>query len=287
MTKISEALEAFMLEQRIRLNSDRTIRDYREKLALWVKFMEYDCDIESVTLNDMRRYIDTLRDRKLSRETIRSYITTLKVAWSFWADEYNITDHMQRIKKPKPSKAKPKGVNAKDFIKVMEATGDDLQGIRNRALLALLADTGARRGGMVNLTLDNLDLETRRGMVIEKGFKRRTIFWTSYTNRLLRKWLINRPTSEDDNVFVSLRDGHKPLALTGDGVYQIFTRLKKKAAVKGRVNPHAFRHNFARLYLLHKGDGITLARLLGWADLRMAERYAVFDEDELVLDQRN
>lgn len=50
----------------------------------------------------------------------------------------------------------------------------------------------------------------------------------------------------------------------------------------GRVNAHAFRHNFARMYLMGGGDLVTLARLLGHTDVNVtAAYYAVFADDEL------
>lgn len=281
MPTLNDALDDFLLEQRIRLNSAKTIKDYTEKITMWTNFVGVDKPLENITIQDMRRYIDSLRARDLARETIRSYITALKVAWAFWSEEYGLEDVMERIKKPKASKPIPKGISSKDFIRIFEATSDDRAGIRDRAILAILADTGSRRGGLVSLTIDSIDTDARRGIVIEKGFKQRTIFWTNYTNRLLRQWVAVRPRCKTDALFVSLREGRKSEALTGEGIYQILKRLKKKAGVTGRANPHAFRHNFARRYLLDKGDGVTLARLLGWADLRMAEKYAIFDEDEL------
>lgn len=58
--------------------------------------------------------------------------------------------------------------------------------------------------------------------------------------------------------------------------------MKKRAGVSGRVNPHAFRHNFARAYLQSGGDLVTLTPLLGHVDVNVtAAYYAVFSSDEL------
>ncbi|MCU0476789.1 MAG: tyrosine-type recombinase/integrase, partial [Anaerolineae bacterium] len=66
------------------------------------------------------------------------------------------------------------------------------------------------------------------------------------------------------------------------GVHQMLKRLKAKAGVSGRVNPHSFRHNFAREYLRNGGEVVTLARLLGHEDVNTtAAFYAVFSKDEL------
>jgi hypothetical protein len=58
--------------------------------------------------------------------------------------------------------------------------------------------------------------------------------------------------------------------------------LKQAASVKGRVNPHAFRHRFACEYISNGRDISTLAKIPGHTDLSTtANYYAVFDEEEL------
>jgi integrase/recombinase XerD len=59
-------------------------------------------------------------------------------------------------------------------------------------------------------------------------------------------------------------------------------RLKKKAGVAGRVNPHSFRHAFAREYLKNGGDVSILPTLMGHSDVNTTrDFYAVFKTDEL------
>lgn len=58
--------------------------------------------------------------------------------------------------------------------------------------------------------------------------------------------------------------------------------IKQKAGIRGRVNPHSFRHGFAREYIRAGGDIVTLARLLGHENITTtAAFYAVFSDDEL------
>lgn len=279
---IDNGIDDFILEQRARLNSAKTIKDYSEKLHMWASFAGMDRALETITTNDMRLYVASLSERGLARETIRSYITALKVAWGFWALEYGITDAMGRIKKPVKKKQPPKSISTSDFIKIFDAAkGFYSIDWRNRALLALLADTGARRGEIASLKTSDVDTVKRMATVDGKTGERQ-IFWTHYTNTLLFKWLSVRPKCEDDALFISIRTGRPNQPLTGSGIRQVLLRLKKKAGVKGRVNPHAFRHKFAQEYLKSGGDLVTLAHLGGWRDLKtVKDAYAIFSEDEL------
>lgn len=131
--------------------------------------------------------------------------------------------------------------------------------------------TGARLGGVASLTLDRLDIHQRQAVLLEKGGRVRAVPFTWATARLLYQWLHYRQVT-GDLVF----------GLTTDGIYQVLKRLKKKAGVRGKVNPHAFRHNFARAYLQNGGDLVSLARLMGHEDIQTTvDYYAVFDRSEL------
>jgi integrase/recombinase XerD len=66
------------------------------------------------------------------------------------------------------------------------------------------------------------------------------------------------------------------------GVNQLLERLKIKAGISGRVNPHAFRHAFAKLYLMSGGDLASLSDLMGHSDVQVTKQfYSVFSQEEL------
>lgn len=279
---ITEGLSEFLLDQKARLNSPKTIRDYREKISLWMQSAGENTAICDVSRHDMRQYVASLNDRNLARDTVRSYIRALRVFWAFVSAEYGIPNAMQSIKEPTRQKPKPKGVKESDFIKLFESTRLDNFGIRDRAILAMFADTGARLGAIASMTVDCVDVIRRTAIVNEKGNEEHTIYWTHYTNMLLDKWLKARPYSKSSAVFLSLTIGRESEALTKSGIYQIFKRLKTRAGVTGRCNPHAFRHNFATRYLISGGDIATLSKILNHKDIKLtSEYYAIFDDREL------
>lgn len=186
---------------------------------------------------------------------------------------------MSNIKRPKRREPTPKAVEQHDIVKLFDACGDDgVAGIRDRAMLAILTDTGCRLGGLLSMKMDTLNCVKRRAVVAEKGGRSRTIHFTFYTAQLIQKWLAARD-SLSAHVFVNLSTG---APLTVSGVNQVLKRLKVRAGVKGRVNPHSFRHAFARAYIQNGGGISTLAKLLGHSDINTTMMYyAIFTEDEL------
>jgi site-specific recombinase XerD len=143
-------------------------------------------------------------------------------------------------------------------------------------VLLFLADTGCRVGGLVGLHLGDLDLGDRSALVTEKGGKSRYVFFLDPTRAALAAWLAVRPQGSD-YVFVGQRG-----PLTVFGVNQLLTRLKHAAGVTGPVNPHAFRHGFAKRYLANGGDLASLSDLMGHTDVGVTKgSYAIFLTEEL------
>ena len=102
------------------------------------------------------------------------------------------------------------------------------------------------------------------------------------TSEAIKNWLQVRPAVSEDWLFVNLGTRIIQCRLTEDAVGEVLRRLKKRAQVTGRVNPHSFRHNFAREWLRAGGDLATLSSMLGHTDPGITLRfYARFQTDEL------
>lgn len=278
MTTLNEALETFNLSNIAEGKAAKTVSSYDDRIKQFIKVLGGDTPISKIATNDIRQYLADRR-QTLAKATVDSDIRSLHRFFKWSAEEYDIPNPMKNIRRPKPAQAKVKAINPADFIKMLEATTDDDMGIRDRALLSFLADTGARRGGAEGLQKSDVDLVRRRALVTEKGMKQREVRFSYYTSRLLNQWFLAHPGGTE-YVFVSLRDSNKVEALTGSGIYQICKRIGRKAGVE-RYNPHAFRHNFARLFIQDGGDISVLAKLLGNSIEVAAAYYAVFSPDEL------
>ena len=290
---LNHAVDDFLKAAQADGLSAATCKWYRSLLKAWAD-QSAAADLSALTTNDLRAYIITLRERqeryvdapqkplqhgRLSPATVAGHVTALHTFWAWAAREYDVPNPMRNVKRPRRQQPEPKAISAADFVRLFNATGDEIAGVRNRALLAFLADTGVRMGGLVGLSVADVDLKRRRAVVREKGNKTRPVVFTAITARFLLAWLSVRQ-SPSDKLFTAVVGAQD--ALTASGVEQILKRLKQKANVRGRVNPHAFRHAFAREYLRAGGDVVTLARLLGHSDVNTtAAYYAVFTQDEL------
>lgn len=284
-TNLKEAFEEFLLAKVANGLSSESTRSYKGLIEPFIKEAGENSLLSAFDKNYMRRYVANLRERRslvhrgqqLSRSSVDTYVRNLKIFWKWCGGEYGIEDPMQSITMPKRRKTQPTAIEPRNFVKLFNETANSVSGERDRALLALLADTGARRSGVLSLTIEQVQSGTQKAYIFEKG-KWRWIFWTFYTQQVIEKWLAMHP-NQKGALFINLRDGK---SLTGSGIYQILMRLKRRAKIQGRANPHGFRHGFARIYLMNGGDAITLAWLLGQSNANvLKDYYAIFSQDEL------
>jgi integrase/recombinase XerD len=220
----------------------------------------------------------------LSEESIRDHLVAMRRFFTWCYQEYALDvlhNPALRVRIPGRRRQEPKAIALEDLRRLLEATDHTPQGIRDRAMICFLADTGCRASGMLTLKLNDLHLDRWSAVIREKGDRVRTVPFTAYTGEQLRAWLGVRPYGAE-TVFVALggrKPGH-PLGLTG--LHAALKRLKRKAGIIGSVNPHRFRHGFALRYLFGGGDPASLAALMGHADIKTTlQYYAAFREEEL------
>lgn len=295
--KLSEAIEELLIATRAAGRSERTVRDYDEKAARLVEFLG-DVEIDQVTLGDLRRFVDGLGQRTtrfethpnrdtvqggLSPASVASHVRVVRRLFSFLAEEELLEKNpAQRLKVPKVPRGKPKAISRSDFQQLLTCIEADTQiGKRDRALLLLLADSGCRVGGLVRIDVEDVEADRCRVLLKEKGEKVRYGFFSELTKRAILDWLEVRPNDKGTRLFVSLGTRGED-HLTEQGVREMLRRLKKKSGVKGPVNPHSFRHGFAREYLFNGGNLASLADTLGHSDVHVTwQNYGIFTIDEL------
>jgi site-specific recombinase XerD len=278
---LSEAIERLCVATRADGRSPRTVQSYREKLGHLLTFLS-DVDVGSITIDDLRRWVVGMYERELSPFTVAGRIRHAKRLFNFLEIEGAIESNpARRIKTPRPKRKEPKGISWEDFLALLKTTeGGTPIDVRDQAVMMLLLDTGCRVGGLCGLTIDDLDLERRRALVREKGDKARFVFFQEETARALAVWLAMRPRDKGPWLFVSLHG--KSDRLSARGISHMLKRRGARAGVVGPVNPHAFRHGFARLYLMNGGDLGTLSDILGHSDVSVTKLfYGVFLTDEL------
>jgi integrase len=167
------------------------------------------------------------------------------------------------------------------------AGGPSFADRRDTAMIRMLFDCGLRRGELVALDLDDLDLRRREAVVRHgKGNKARIVPFGGRTALALTRYLRARAQHKAAHwspaLFLALRanvGSGAPWRLTGKGVADMLERRCRAAGVP-RIHPHAFRHGWAHDLLAAGANESDVERLAGWSSPLMVRRYGSSAADE-------
>lgn len=151
-------------------------------------------------------------------------------------------------------------------------------GIRDRAILTLLLESGMRAGEVAALRLDDIDWDRAELKVRGKAGRAAVMPLTQGAGEAILDWLEHaRPSTNDDALFVRLRRPHTGLLCRG-AVTVIVSNALKRANLPGAGGAHLFRHSLARK-LLKEGSGLPdIAGVLRHQSLDTTMIYAKVDE---------
>jgi len=130
---------------------------------------------------------------------------------------------------------------------------------RDKAVIGIFADTGARRSEVCNIRVQDVDLQRNRIKVIGKGGKEGYLIFGDKTKSLLVAHITENEPS--DYLF----------NLNYEGIKTMLRRLGERTGIKAR--PHDFRRGFATsLRKMGVGD-LDIQQLGRWSSLEMVRRY--------------
>ena len=287
-THVSEAIDKFLLVIALDVKP-ATIKSY----ALCLRPLRaLDKPIGEITTDDLRLAYARLRDRRsrytdhplrppvkqgLSVYTLHKHVRVWKRFFRWLVDEDVLQrDPARKIRRPKLPQNPPKDMTPDDLERLLTAAQG--KSARDYAIICFLADTACRVGGLVGLTLADLDLDERRARVREKGDKARYAHFEERTSNALRRYLDEeRPDDSGSRVLIGMRG-----PLTTGGVYQILKRLARKAGVRGRYNPHSMRHAWARQAIKRGASLKEVQEILGHESIVTTTTfYAVYLDKEI------
>ncbi len=242
--------------------------------------------MEQVTPDALRAYVIWLKEQILAHESQRGHIRAMKALFKWYWEENEHLDPYKmptrRIKVPKPQEREPRALDLAIFPLLFKATGLDNQGVRDRAILLFMLDTGCRSAGLLGLKVEDLRLTEQCARVREKGDKERIVPLTKFTVMHIRAWLAVRPRGAQ-TVFCSLHRANWGGPLSKTGLRLILKRLARIANVRSRINPHSFRHALGRAYLSAGGNAAMLRQVMGHRDITTTLNFYVqYYHEEMV-----
>jgi integrase/recombinase XerD len=152
-------------------------------------------------------------------------------------------------------------------------------GRRNAAIIGMFWSTGMRRGELVGLDVDDVDLNSRTARIARtKTGKPRTVPLSDECIQLLDRWL--RKRGSEPGPLILGRTGKR---LSSNAVGQMFSNVATEAGVD--VTSHSFRRALGTRWLAAGGSETGLQSVAGWTSTRMVARYTRMNAEELAQDE--
>ncbi len=156
-----------------------------------------------------------------------------------------------------------------------QATGSDLQGLRDKAILVTLFSTGLRVSELTSLDRGNINLERGEFSVRGKGRKIRIVFLDDASKQAIKEYLAARQDTSDA-LFIrhrkkESRDGS--LRLTPRTIQRIIRYYAARAGIIKHVTPHTLRHSLATELLTRGADIRSVQEMLGHSSIATTQVY--------------
>ena len=275
---LTELVDLYLVRCEVEGRSPRTVRAYRWTLARFLRALTEGAAPTApaeITREHLYGYLACFTH--LATDTRHRYFREVRCFFN-WLVESGYLEQspfrgMKNIRLPQRI-VQP--FSPSDITALLAACDGSPLGVRDRALILTLLDSGIRCSEAVQLDLADLDLAGGRLLVrFGKGNKQRVVPFAGRCRVALAVYLGLRGSAPGP-LFVA-SSGHGVLlpevALQPNGLKQLLRRLGRRTGLP-KVHAHRFRHTFATWAIEHDARELDVQYLLGHSSPDMVRRYS-------------
>jgi integrase/recombinase XerD len=267
-------LDSCRIEKGLSTNS---VEAYRLDLARIQRFVDSCGGGDSIpNVDRVRSYLDHLRQQGLRESSIARHLTTLRSFFRFLLREEKIaSDPTAVLVSPRQWKSLPAYLTIEEIDRLLAAPDTRKpNGLRDRAMLAVLFAAGLRVTELCRLRLADLNADLGVVRVVGKGNKQRLVpigvqaleRVAAYIEQARPELLKKR---ESAYLFVTSRGGPPSRQM----FWKAIGAYGRAAGIMKRLTPHMVRHSFATHLLEGGADLRSVQMMLGHADIATTQIY--------------
>ncbi len=225
----------------------------------------------------LQEYQSHLGERRLATATICRKLDALSSFFRYLVRAEAIDRNpLDVVPRARPKNRRYEWMPEDEARRVLTALEDRLE----RTVFLTLYRTGLRRGELIRLRLDDVDLGP--GTITVSAQKTDTVRYVPISReveRCLADYLERRPACEHDEFFITRSQG---VPLYGTLLQRWFHRWMATAGLEGKgYTIHTLRHSAATNWLRGGLHVAEVQRLMGHTSLETTARYLHWDDDEI------
>lgn len=225
--------------------------------------------VNNITHQHVIHFINSFDN--LSTASINSYLRGVRTILKFcFMNEYVKPFDLKLIKEEEVIKNTYTDAEIEALLKKPNTDKCNFKEYASWVLVNFLLGTGARRGTITNMKINDLDFENC--MIIyrhTKSKKQQLIPMSKTLNKVLLEYLTFRGAESDDEYLFCNSLGEQ----LGDRRIQHFIADYNHSRGVAKTSIHLFRHTFAKVSVLNGVDPFRLQKILGHSTLDMTRKY--------------
>ena len=280
--------------------SQKTLENYGRYLNRFFAFANISnpSQIDDELVRRYRLYLNRLKDPEgngLKKVTQNYHIIALRNFLKYLAKRNIKSLSAEKVELGKQEQREVTFLEPKELERLLNSPdGNDLDALRNKALLTTLFSTGMRVSELCSLDRDKIDIKRGEVTVRGKGGKLRLVFLSDDAKESLDKYL-NKRTDVDECLFARIprskvearaqsdnKSSLSTLRLTPRSIQRIVEKYSIKAGVIGKnVSCHTLRHSYATDLLRNGADIRSVQAMLGHASVTTTQIYTHVTDKQL------
>lgn len=236
-------------------------------------------DLSKIQPQDIYDVFTKSNDKANTSRTLRKFLRFLFKS-GILTHDFSVFVPSVRRRKPIPS------VYTKDETNQLLSSIDTTQqaGKRDYAIVLLALRLGIQSGDIVNLKIQNIDFQSNTIEFIQGKTRvpQRLELLPELKEAILRYLSQSRPTTEHQNLFISVRPPFRPITVMG--ATSLITRCMKKSGISigsRSYGGHALRMTLASELVSEKVPYQVVRKILGHEDTKSMKHYVKFDTEML------